>query len=215
MAESQIVHIDPSFAFLAWWPAAWHAAAVALAWWLPPPWAMPAALAWVLLLPPLLCQTTAWLWPATGEMPASSASARLWWWQQQLQAPFNRLTFIEEIFRLVPGLYQAWLALWGGRAHPFCFFAAGSVVTDRQSVAVGRGAVIGGGAILGGHAVLRRDGRWIIAVGTVRIGPAAVVGARCVLGPGSEIGAGEELPATLPLPPFQRWLDGRRHKGSN
>ena len=72
---------------------------------------------------------------------------------------FNRLPWIEEILRLVPGLYALWIFLWGGRVSPLVYWAPGSLVIDRPLVIVEAGAVIGMGAGLAGHAgTLAPDG---------------------------------------------------------
>lgn len=202
--------IDPVYAALAWWPVAWHAAGAALAWLLPSPWRWPALAVWVLLLPPLLCRTVDRCAPRRGTL--DPRAARRWWWLQQLQLPFNRIPVLEEALRLVPGLSQAWLWLWGARISPFCVIAPGARITDRQLVRVGRGAVLGAGCLLGGHLVVREDGGWRVIVAEVEVGAGAIVGARAVLGPGARVAPGEQLPATQALPPFQRWEGGRRRK---
>lgn len=205
--------VDPVFALLAWWPLAWIAAAVAIA--ARAPHGGWCAAAWILLLPPLLCRLVHGLWPVIGTHPARSAAARRWWWLQQLQLPFNRLPIFEECLRLVPGLYQVWLWLWGARVSPWCVVAPRVAITDRQLVTIGRGAVLGDGCLLGAHLVARRPD-WSITIARITIGRGAVVGAYAALAPGVEVGDDEEVTATQPMPPFSRWVGGRRRlKGAD
>jgi hypothetical protein len=204
--------IDPWFAVLAWWPVLWHCCGAAIAWFLPAPWWWWFVPAWILLLPAILCRVSDRCWPVRGVHPAASAAARRWWWQQQLQMPFNRVALIEEVMRLVPGLYQCWLWLWGSRVSPLCVFAPEVAVTDRHLLRIGRAAIIGHGCLLGGHLVHRGEGGWMVRVDVVTVGSGAVIGARALLAPGSSVAADEEFTATLPLPPGHRWEGGRRIK---
>lgn len=204
-----VKRIDPIFAALSWWPLIWHALIVPLVMLVPSPWHMWAVVAWVGLLPPLLCRLVHGLWPVEGRHVVSSAAARRWWWLQQLQMPFNRLPLFEETMRLVPGLYQAWLRLWGARVSLLCVFAPHVVVTDRQLLEVGRGAVIGDGCHFSPHAVLR-EGEWSILIASIRVGNGSLVGARAVLGPGVIIADDQQVTATQGMPPFSRWENGRR-----
>ena len=75
---------------------------------------------------------------------------------------FNRLPWLEEILRLMPGLYALWLFLWGGRVSPLVYWAPGSLVIDRPLVIVERGAVIGAGAGLVGPRRHARA-RWLLS----------------------------------------------------
>ena len=188
-----------TWAVVAWWPPLWLALGAWLGavtgWW---------AVPWFLILPPLLVRSLA-PWAPAGRHAVGSWPAWCWWCQYQVQLPFNRLPWCEELLRLLPGASSLWLALWGGRLSPLAHWGPGARATDRQWVRVQAGAVLGAGALLGTHAVLHADEGWVVLVGPVTIEAGAVVGARCVLGPGSSVAAGTMLPATRPLPPGQRW----------
>lgn len=203
--------LDPFFVALAWWPVAWHSAGAVLVWLAPAGWRIGIAAVWALLLPPLLCRMLRPL-AIAGSWRPNSVAARSWWWQQQLQIPFARLPAIEEAMRLVPGLYQMWLRLWGAQVSLRCAVAAGVQLTDRQWVRIGSGAILGNGCMLGGHLVLRDADGWLIIIAPVTIGTRAIAGARTMIGPGASIADDEAMPATYALPPFQRWQGGRRIK---
>ena len=206
--------VDPWFAALAWWPLLWHGGGAGLAWVMPLPWWSWFIPVWVLLLPALMCRISDRCWPVRGTHPAVSAAGRRWWWMQQLQMPFNRIALIEELMCLVPGLYQSWLWLWGSRVSLFCVFAPESVVIDRHLLHIGRASIIGRGCVLGGHLVMRGEDGWTVRVDVVTVGAGALIGTRAMLSPGSSVAENEQVTATLPLPPGQRWEGGRRIKES-
>ena len=131
---------------------------------------------------------------------------KVWWFVQQWQVVFNRLPWIEELMRLVPGLYALWIFLWGGRVSPLVYWAPGALVIDRPLVIVEAGAVIGTGAGLAGHAgTLAPDGSYRIDIAAPRVGRGRHVGARSGLGPGAELAPGTLLPAGRMLKPFTAW----------
>jgi hypothetical protein len=201
--------VDPVFAALAWWPVLWHASAVGVTLCVPPPWRCTVAVTWVLVLPPLLCRLIC-VRMRFGTHSVKSAAARRWWWAQQVQMPFNRLPFLEELLRLVPGLYQTWLLMWGGRVSLWCSIAPRAAITDRQLVYIGRGSVLGDGVLLSGHLVYR-DPQWRVTVAPVRIGRGALIGAKTIIAPGASVSDDEQVPVMQRLPPFSKWEGGIRH----
>ena len=170
---------------------------------------------WFFLLPPLACRLTLLIFgrPRGRALTQAAHAYKIWWFIHQWQLVFNRLPWIEEIFRLVPGLYALWIFLWGGRVSPMVYWAPGSLVIDRPLVVVETGAVIGMGAGLAGHAgTLAADGSYRIDIAASRVGRGAMMGARSGLGPGAELAAGALLPAGRMIRPFMLW-DGTTKRG--
>lgn len=168
---------------------------------------------WFLLLPPLVCRLTLFICgrPQGRALTQAASAYKVWWFIHQWQLVFNRLPWIEEIFRLVPGLYALWIFLWGGRVSPMVYWAPGSLVIDRPLVIVEAGAVIGMGAGLAGHAGgLAADGSYRVDIAPSRVGRGAMMGARSGLGPGAELAAGVLLPAGRMIKPFILWDGGRK-----
>ncbi len=166
--------------------------------------------AWLYLAPPLLCRCllTAFGRPG-GTLTQDLGAYRVWWTTMQLQLPFNRIGWLEEILRLVPGLYAGWIWLWGGRLSPFCFVGPGVIITDRYLVNVDRGAVLGMRSALAGHMVTRdTDGRWQVVAAAPEVGAEAIVGGAAGLGPGARLLAGEMLPAGRRVAAFSTWPRG-------
>jgi hypothetical protein len=173
------------------------------------------SLLWLCLLPPLVCRLTLLLFgtPAGRGLSQSDRAYKVWWFTCQWQAVFNRLPWLEELLRLIPGAYAFWIFLWGGRVSPLAYWAPGSTVVDRPLVVVEAGAVIGMGAGLTGHlGVLAPDGTYRIDIGAPRVGPGAMMGARSGLSAGAELAAGQTLPAGRLMKPFMRWDGSARRE---
>lgn len=164
------------------------------------------------LIPPLLGRLLTSLFgkPTGRGITQASRDFRIWWLLLQLQMPFNRLPWLEELLRLVPGLYPLWLNLWGARVHPATFWAPGARTLDRPYVETGYGSVIGTDTLISGHLARMEDGRFLVDIAPVVIGDHAVIGARSSISPGCVIGAGETLAATTRLAPYNNYVNGKR-----
>jgi len=187
-------------------PFAWLAGGVAVAlaagalW----PWA---ALGWLYLAAPLAGRLVLLLCGRPGgEFTQDQRGYRVWWVLTQLQVPYNRLPALEELLRLVPALYPAWIALWGGRLSARSYVSPGVVITDRWLVSVGAKVVLGYRAVLLGHYVTRgEDGRWRLVLAMPVVGDGALIGGEAGVGPGAVVASGAVLPAGRRLPPFARF----------
>jgi hypothetical protein len=166
------------------------------------------AVSWIFLLPPLVCRLAFSLVgvPRGMGLTQDSPAYKVWWFSHQWQAVFNRLPWIEEILRLVPGLYSVWIKLWGGNASTMVYWSPGCIVIDRPLIIVEPFAVIGGHAGLAGHlGRIADDGSYRVDIAAPRVGAGAIMGAGSALGPGTELAPGRMLPAGKILPPFTRW----------
>lgn len=164
------------------------------------------------LAPPVCARLLTWAFnkPTGRELTQSSRAFKVWWVLLQLQMPFNRLPWLEELLRLIPGLYPLWLNLWGARVHPATFWAPGARIIDRPYVQTGYGSVVGTEALLSGHLARTVSNRFVVDIAVIVIGAQAVIGARCSIGPGCVVGPHETLAATTRLAPFNRFVDGKR-----
>jgi acetyltransferase-like isoleucine patch superfamily enzyme len=178
--------------------------------------ALPAALALLYLGPPLAARVllaAGGLPPA--RIPVGSRAFVRWWALLQLQVVFARLPFLEEALRLVPGLYSAWLRLWGARIGRYVYWAPEVRLTDRYLVEVGEQALVGMGTVLVSHLVIPGEGPApTLLLARVTVGAGAQIGGLSLLGPGSRVPAGQATPARTVLPPFWSWVDGRRVPGA-
>lgn len=173
------------------------------------------ALAWLYLVPPLVCRVTLMLFgrPNARGVRQNAREYRVWWFLTQLQVVLNRLPWLDELLRLVPGLYATWLNLWGARVSLFAYWGPGSRILDRYLVHVERGAVIGSWVAISGHlSTIAEDGGYVLDIAPVTVGEGAIVGAMVGLAPGCRVAPYELVPAGRLLQPFTLWARGHKVK---
>ena len=147
-----------------------------------------------------------------GKVAFGSKPFFAWWTLLQLQMIFSRLPALEELLRIVPGAYSAWLRFWGARIGRLTFWSPGTRILDRSFLEVGNDVVFGAGVRVNPH-VFAKDsagGGFELLLGTVKIGDRAQIGGYSLLTAGSEIAAGEVTDALLILPPFSIFKYGKR-----
>jgi len=167
-----------------------------------------AALLWIYILPPLIGRITILIFgrPEKRASGVFTGTYRLWWFLLQLQVPFDRFRFLEEILRLVPGLYNFWLNLWGAKVHLFTYWSAGSLISDRYNLEIEKFVVMGGHSGIGGHVITKtKSGEYVLTAAKVKIGKGSIIGARASIGPGSIIPENSVVPAGSLLLPFTKW----------
>lgn len=171
------------------------------------------ATVWLYLLPPLVARVCMAMFgsPTGRDLLQSARAYRVWWFLAQLQVVFNRVPALEEVLRIVPGLYPLWLRLWGARVSLKVYWGPGSLVTDRMLLEIGAGVVIGTRAVLSAHLACKDEaGAFRVTIAPVVIGDGALIGAYAGIGPGCRIDAGSEVPAAAFLRPDTHWQRGRR-----
>lgn len=198
------VHVAATLctAFIPWAHAGWRAVAALFVLFVPPP-----VLARCILL----------MRPIRNEhIPVGSADYFTWWTLLNLQTVFCRLPFLEEAMRFVPGLYSAWLRLWGSRIGAFTYWAAGLRVLDRGFLSIGDGVAFGAGVRLNPHVIAENDdGALELILAPVHIGDRALIGGYALLTAGTRIADDERTRARLLSPPFSHWENGRRTSKSH
>jgi hypothetical protein len=192
-----------------------HALAVVFALavnWASPFWRGAVALAVLYLLPALGGRLIRFLIPIREpRIPMGSREFFAWWAMFNCQALFCRFPALEEAMRLVPGLYSAWLRLWGSRIGRLTYWGAGLRALDRSFLIVGDGVIFGAAVRINPHVMARNDqGQLELLLAPVTIGSRSVIGGYSLLTAGTEIAPGECTRAFLVSPPFSRWKDGSR-----
>jgi hypothetical protein len=186
-------------------------------------WLTPAIL---FLLPPLVVRASTWWRPWPAEAPGGSEGGTIgrlepgslgflhWWFAAQWQVIFTRLPMLEEMIRLIPGLYSLWLRLWGARVGSLVYWSPGVVILDRSLVRIGSRVIFGVGARLTPH-VLAPNGprRMALYLSPITVGDGAVIGGYSVLLPGCEVAEGEVTPPFRTIHAFSRFANGRRTPG--
>jgi hypothetical protein len=175
------------------------------------------ALGLLYLLPPLLARIVLRILPIRQtRLAAGDASFLTWWCVFNLQVLFTRLAFLEELLRIIPGAYSAWLRLWGAHIGRLTYWAPGVVILDRPFLRLGNDVVLGAGVHLNPHVLTRHSsGHLELLLAPVSIGHGASIGGYSLLTCGTEIADGETTRAYLISPPFSRWRGGLREKPSD
>jgi len=188
-----------------------------IAWaWIDPSWSWAFVILWIYFVPPIVCRLTLLFFarPEGRRIGQQSATYKTWWFLTQIQMLFNRLHFLEEMLRLVPGAYAVWLTLWGSKVSVLSFWGPQSKVFDRYLIQVERGAVVGSGVKLSSHlGLLDEDGGYVIDLALITISEGAIIGAEALIGPGCRVEAHEMVPASRKLQPYSTWRKGRKVKG--
>ncbi len=139
-----------------------------------------------------------------------------WWALFNLQVLFCRAPLLEELLRLVPGLYSLWLRLWGARIGRLTYWAAGLRILDRSFLEIGDDVVFGACVRLNPHVLSRNhEGAMELVLATITIGDRALVGGYSLLTAGTEIAPDECTRAMLLSPPFSHWAGGSRRTPRN
>lgn len=175
-------------------------------------WRLLASFAFFFLSPPLAVRLIRTFSPIReGRIKVGTREFFSWWTLCNLQMVFNRLPIIEEVMRLVPGLYSLWLRLWGARIGRLTYWAAGLQVMDRSFLRIGNDVHFGAAVRMIPHLFLRnKDGEQELVLASIVIGDRALIGGYSLLGPGTEVAADECTRAVLVSPPFSKWKDGVR-----
>jgi hypothetical protein len=172
-----------------------------------------AAALWLFLLPPIACRIVVGRGLPRGTIAVPSAAFFRWWTTWQLQMLFNRLPWIEEALRFVPGLYSLWLRLWGARIGRLTLWSPGVRIYDRPLLNIGDDVVVGMEARITGHfGGINADGQADFTLGMVTIGDRTTIGGGAWLAPGVTLDADQATEALFLGTPFTRWSGGERQK---
>ena len=168
-------------------------------------------LTWLLLVPPILCRLALVGVRPTGEFPVPSLIFFRWWTTWQLQAPFNRLPWIEETLRFVPGLYSAWLRLWGARIGRLTLWSPGTKIFDRPFVQLGDDVVVGIDVRFVAHfSGVNPEGQTTLSLGPITLGDRTSIGGSALLSAGFILDPDQATEALFLGAPFTRWRGAQR-----
>jgi hypothetical protein len=174
-------------------------------------WSVVAALSTLYLLPPMavaMARPRATL--KASHYSTDSPEFIRWWYTAQWQVVFSRFSQLEELLRVVPGLYSAWLRLWGAKVGRIVYWSPGLSVLDRSFIDIGNRVVIGAGTRLSSHYLARgQDGVTELVLATIMIGDDAIIGGYSLLPAGVWVGDCEQTPGGRPVAPFSRFQNGR------
>ncbi|MDB4968628.1 MAG: hypothetical protein JWN44_4317 [Myxococcales bacterium] len=116
-----------------------------------------------------------------------------WWGAHQLQYIYIALPQLEALLRIVPGLYSAWLRLWGARIGRRVHWTPNVDISDRSLLEVGDDVVIGHRTALYAHLIRKSKDNLLLYVKPICIESDAFVGGYSIFGPGVRIKAGANI----------------------
>ena len=149
----------------------------------------------VYLLPPITLRVHEIFFPLReGLSKLSEPKYSHWWGAHQIQLIYIALPQLEALLRLVPGLYSAWLRLWGSRVGRKVYWTPNVEITDRGMLDIGDRVVFGHKCKLLGHAIKPKGTAVVLYLRAIKIGSDAFIGAGSRIGPGAVISEGSYLP---------------------
>lgn len=127
-----------------------------------------------------------------------------WWGGHNIQSLFNTIPWLESILRMFPGVYSAWLRMWGSCIGKGVIWTAQVEVIDRSMLDVGDRVVFGHKAGFYPHVINPTSRGLMLYVKRITIGNGAFIGAGSRLGPGVFIEDNAVLPVLSDISVNQR-----------
>lgn len=166
----------------------------------------------IYIIPPVLCRLILVLFPLKDkEYELLSKEYYVWWFTFCCQIIYLRLPVLEEVLRLIPGVYSLWLRVfWGAKIGRFTFWAPRTRILDRSFINIGNNVVFAADTRINPH--VQTSEKLLLA--PVVIEDNVVVGAYSLLTSGTVLKSNQNTKAFLISPPFSVWKDGvREYKG--
>lgn len=149
----------------------------------------------VYLLAPALYRLHQWLRPMRqGFSAVTGKDYSPWWGGHQIQGLYIAFPALEAALRLVPGVYSAWLRLWGAKVGRGVYWTPRIEIIDRALIEVGDGVVFGHRSVLCSHVIVPKGKNLRLYAKAIRIGSGALLGAEARLGPGCQVAPGFVIP---------------------
>jgi len=117
-----------------------------------------------------------------------------WWGAHQIQVVYIAIPQLEAALRLVPGLYSAWLRLWGSKIGRRVYWTPNVEITDRHLLDIGDHVVCGHKCKFLGHAIKPSGQKMALYTRSIKVGNDVFIGAGSRIGPGAVIADGTFLP---------------------
>ena len=167
----------------------------------------------IYIVPPLITRIALLICPLKKtEYELFTKEYYVWWLTFCTQIIYLRFPFLEEIIRVIPGLYSMWLRIfWGAKIGRFTYWAPGTRILDRPFINIGNNVIFAADVRLNPHAQL--NGKLILA--PVTIEDNVIVGAYSLLVAGTVIKANQETKPFLKSAPFTVWDNGVKVKNAD
>jgi hypothetical protein len=140
-----------------------------------------------------------------------AAEGSLWLLYYQLQSVYTSFSAFERVLRLVPGVYSAWLRLWGSSVGKKVNWTAECQIVDRGHLEIGDRAFFGNRCYLSAHALKKTKDRYFLYVKGIKVGADVMISYAAQVGPGVEIGARAHVSAGAHLFPNTKVGEGETY----
>lgn len=124
-----------------------------------------------------------------------------WWGSHQFQLIYIAFPALETLLRLIPGLFSAWLRLWGAEVGKRVYWTPTLEIADRGLLSIGDDVVFGHRVGLYSHIIKPRRDNLMLYLKSITIGHSSFIGAGSDIGPGATIAPGSFLAADSKLYP--------------
>lgn len=150
----------------------------------------------IYLLPPLTHRLMNGIYPIRqGATLVDPNEYNPWINSFRLQKIYVIIPQLERLLFLIPGLYNAWLRLWGSKVGKNVYILPGVEIVDRGNVHFEDFVFIGNKTYISPHVAMTKNGKMYVYVKDIVIGKGTFVGAFCTLGPGTNIPPMQSIPA--------------------
>ncbi|MGZ3787759.1 MAG: acyl transferase [Bacteriovorax sp.] len=166
----------------------------------------------IYLLPPLLWRAISPFIPTTmgsSYLGSHTESVNGWFVSYQIQQLYNALPILESILKIIPGVYSAWLRLWGAKIGEKINWTWQSKVIDRPFVHIGDRSVIGNEAYLFAHTIKKKEDRYLLYLKEISIGSDVVLALQNKVGPGAVIADRAFIKARVAVLPNTKINEGQ------
>lgn len=139
-------------------------------------------------------------------------SGNLWFAGHKLQELYETFDFLEKALKTLPGVYSAWLRLWGAKIGKKVNWTSGSKLVDRPHIHVGDRSLIGNMSYISAHAIKKKDGKYTLYVKDVYIHQDVVLSYFVTIGPGAWIENGAFIESGAGIYPNQVIKKGEKYE---
>jgi hypothetical protein len=135
----------------------------------------------------------------------------IWLAYYQLQVLYTSFSGFERFLRLFPGLYSAWLRLWGSKVGKKVNWTPECQLVDRGHLEIGDRVFFGNRCYLSAHALKKIKTHYLLYVKKVTVGSDTMISYSAHLGPGVMIGTRCHIEAGAELYPNTKVADGETY----
>ena len=167
----------------------------------------------IYFIPPLITRIVLLIHPLKQtEYELFSTDYYVWWLVFCSQIIYLRFPVLEEILRIIPGLYSFWLRVfWGAKIGKFTFWAPGTRILERNFLKIGDNVIFAADTRINAH--VQTESKLLLA--PITIEDNVIVGAYSLLTCGTVLKSHQATKAFMISPPFSVWEKGARIKNVN